>query len=45
VRVDLQVRHCRPLVLADGGQAYRWGCQFIEPSGEVKELIRMFASA
>jgi c-di-GMP-binding flagellar brake protein YcgR len=45
VTVDLQVRHCRPLVLADGSQAHRWGCQFVEPSGEVKELIRMFASA
>jgi c-di-GMP-binding flagellar brake protein YcgR len=44
VIVDLQVRHCRPVVLADGTQAHRWGCQFLNPSDEVKELIRAFAS-
>jgi c-di-GMP-binding flagellar brake protein YcgR len=44
VSVDLEVRHCRPLVLGDGAGAQRWGCQFINPSGEVTELIRMFAS-
>jgi len=32
-------------MLADGSQAYRWGCQFVDPSEEVKELIRTFASA
>ena len=44
VTVDLQVRHCRPLVLADGSQAHRWGCQFVEPSEEAKQLIALFAS-
>ena len=44
VSVDLEVRHCRPLALADGASAQRWGCQFVNPSGEVKELIRLFAS-
>jgi PilZ domain-containing protein/regulator YcgR len=39
--VDLEVRHCRPLALADGASAQRWGCQFVNPSGEVKELMRM----
>jgi hypothetical protein len=42
--VDLEVRHCRPLALADGASAQRWGCQFVNPSGEVKELMRLFAS-
>jgi len=42
--VDLEVRHCRPLALADGASAQRWGCQFVNPSGEVKELTRLFAS-
>ena len=41
--VDLEVRHCRPLVLADGASAQRWGCQFVNPSGEVKELMRLLA--
>jgi c-di-GMP-binding flagellar brake protein YcgR len=45
VTVDLQVRHCRPLMLADGSQAHRWGCQFVEPSEEAKQLIALFASA
>lgn len=45
VTLDLEVRHCRPVVLADGGQAHRWGCQFVEPSDEAKKLIAMFASA
>jgi c-di-GMP-binding flagellar brake protein YcgR len=44
VSVDLEVRHCRPLALADGANADRWGCQFVDPSSEVKELIRLFAS-
>jgi c-di-GMP-binding flagellar brake protein YcgR len=44
VTVDLQVRHCRPLMLADGSQAYRWGCQFVEPSEEARQLIALFAS-
>ena len=44
VSVDLEVRHCRPLALADGASAQRWGCQFVDPSAEVKELMRMFAS-
>jgi len=44
VSVDLEVRHCRPLALADGAGAQRWGCQFVNPSGEVKELMRLFAS-
>jgi PilZ domain/Flagellar regulator YcgR len=39
--VDLEVRHCRPVALADGASAQRWGCQFVNPSGEVKELMRM----
>ena len=42
VTVDLQVRHCRPVVLADGSEAHRWGCQFVDPSGEAKELIALF---
>ena len=41
--VDLEVRHCRPLALADGGSAQRWGCQFLNPSGEVKELMQLLA--
>jgi len=41
--VDLEVRHCRPLALADGASAQRWGCQFVNPSGEVKELMRLLA--
>src|SRR6266850_2296526 len=44
VSVDLEVRHCRPLALADGASAQRWGCQFVDPSAEVKELMRLFAS-
>ena len=44
VRADLEVRHCRPVALADGGEAQRWGCQFLDPSDDVKELIRLFAS-
>lgn len=44
VAVDLQVRNCRPLALADGASAQRWGCQFLNPSVEVQELIRQFAS-
>jgi c-di-GMP-binding flagellar brake protein YcgR len=44
VSIDLEVRHCRPMALADGANAQRWGCQFIDPSDEVKELIRLFAS-
>lgn len=42
--VDLQVRHCRPVVLADGSEAHRWGCQFLNPSDEVRALIRAFAT-
>ena len=42
--VDLQVRHCRPLVFADGSQAQRWGCEFVNPSDEVKQLIALFAT-
>ena len=42
--VDLEVRHCRPLALADGASAQRWGCQFVNPSGEVKELMQLLAS-
>jgi hypothetical protein len=44
VKMDLEVRHCRPLVLASGDHALRWGCQFIDPSDEAKELIALFAS-
>ena len=44
IKVDLEVRHCRPLVLAGGDHALRWGCQFINPSDEAKELIALFAS-
>jgi c-di-GMP-binding flagellar brake protein YcgR len=44
ITVDLQVRHCRPVVLSDGGQAHRWGCEFINPSDEAKQLIALFAS-
>ncbi|HKC53541.1 MAG TPA: PilZ domain-containing protein, partial [Burkholderiales bacterium] len=44
VSVDLEVRHCRPLALSDGASAQRWGCRFVDPSGEVKELMRLFAS-
>jgi hypothetical protein len=40
VTVDLEVRHCRPAVLSDGSHAHRWGCQFVDPSDEVKDLIR-----
>jgi len=43
VIVDLQVRHSRPLVLADGSEAHRWGCQFVDPSEEAKKLIALFA--
>lgn len=43
VIVDLQVRHCRPAVLADGSQAQRWGCQFVDPSDEAKKLIALLA--
>lgn len=43
VTVDLQVRHCQPVVLADGSHAHRWGCQFVEPSEELGQLIRAFA--
>jgi hypothetical protein len=45
IAVDLQVRHCRPVVLPDGGQAHCWGCEFVSPSDQVKELIKLFASA
>jgi len=44
VTVDLEVRHCRPLMLPDGTQAYRWGCQFVDPSDEARKLIAQFAS-
>src|SRR5437660_2964993 len=44
VTVDLEVRHCRPLMLADGSQAYRWGCQFVDPSDEARKLIAQFAA-
>jgi c-di-GMP-binding flagellar brake protein YcgR len=44
VSMDLEVRHCRPLALADGAGAQRWGCQFVNPSSEVKELMLLFAS-
>ncbi len=44
VSMDLEVRHCRPLALADGAGAHRWGCQFVNPSSEVKELMLLFAS-
>ncbi len=43
VSVDLQVRHSRPLVLADGSEAHRWGCQLVDPSEEAKKLIALFA--
>jgi c-di-GMP-binding flagellar brake protein YcgR len=43
VRVDLEVRHCRPVVLVDRSDAQRWGSQFLDPSDEVKELARLFA--
>jgi len=43
VSVDLEVRHCRPLVLADGSQAQRWGCQFVDLSEEASKLIAQFA--
>jgi c-di-GMP-binding flagellar brake protein YcgR len=45
VIVDLQVRHCRPLLLADGSQAHRWGCQFVNPSEEARKLIALLAGA
>lgn len=44
IKVDLQVRHCRPVALAGGDQALRWGCQLIDPSDEAKDLIALFAS-
>lgn len=40
VTVDLEVRHCRPALLSDGSHAHRWGCQFVDPSDEIKDLIR-----
>jgi len=45
VTVDLQVRHCRPVVLADGSQAHRWGCQFVDPSEEARKLIALLSRA
>ncbi|HUL93645.1 MAG TPA: PilZ domain-containing protein [Burkholderiales bacterium] len=45
VTVDLQVRHCRPVVLADGSQAHRWGCQFVNPSEEARKLFALLAGA
>ena len=44
VTLDLEVRHCRPVVLADGGQAQRWGCQFVEPSEDAKKLIALLGA-
>src|SRR5256886_16299123 len=41
--VDLEGRHCRPLALAAGGSAHGWGCQFVNPSSEWKERMRLFA--
>lgn len=45
VTVDLQVRHCRPVVLADGSQAQRWGCQFVNPSEEARKLIALLSAS
>src|SRR5258708_9099383 len=44
VSVDLEVRHCRPLALADGASSQRWGCQVGHPSAAVEELIPLVAS-
>jgi c-di-GMP-binding flagellar brake protein YcgR len=44
VLVDLEVRHVRPVALASGARAQRWGCQFVDPSEKVRELIAKFAS-
>lgn len=44
ILVDLEVRHGRPVAFADGSVAQRWGCQFLDPSQKVKELIAKFAS-
>ena len=44
VLVDLEVRHCRPVAFGDGSQAQRWGCQFLDPSEEAKELMVLFAT-
>ena len=43
--VDFEVRHCKSVVFADGGDGYRWGCQFLNPSDEVQELIALLARA
>jgi c-di-GMP-binding flagellar brake protein YcgR len=43
VLVDLEVRHCRPIAFADGRRGERWGCRFVEPSNEAKDLIALFA--
>jgi len=44
VKLDVEVRHCRPAVLADGSQAQHWGCQFVEPSEEAKKLVALLGS-
>src|SRR5258707_15782488 len=35
VNMHLETRHSRPLTLGPGARAQRWGCEFVNPSGEV----------
>ncbi len=44
VLLELEVRNSRPVELADGRRAQRWGCQFVEPSEKVKALIARYAT-
>ena len=43
MKLDLEVRHSRPVFLPGGDRALRWGCQFVDPSDEARELIASFA--
>jgi len=45
LKVNLEVRNCRPLVLSGGDHALRWGCQFVDPADDARALIASYATA
>lgn len=41
VQVDMEVRYSQQVVLKDGRRARRSGCRFVNPSKELKALVRL----
>jgi c-di-GMP-binding flagellar brake protein YcgR len=42
IKVDIEVRHCSSVVLADGTKAWQAGCSFVGVPSEIEEVIKVF---